>query len=75
MRCSAHEAVSSGCGPEAGKIVALRKATENDDLLAATCVLEALRGDTNSAEAVTGALLLVEAAKWIVAIGRGLSNG
>ena len=55
--------------------MALRKAAEGDDLRAATCVLEALRGDPDSNEAIVGALILTEAAKWLIGIGRGLANG
>ena len=52
--------------------MALRRAAERSDLVAAEQVA-ALAGQ-DSPEAIAGALTLVEAARWIIAIGRGLGG-
>lgn len=43
-------------------------------MLAAECILETLRGDASSQQAIVGAMILGEAAGWIIGIGRGLSQ-
>lgn len=44
-------------------------------MLAAGCILEALRGDAGSPHAIVGALILNDAAQWLIRIGRGLAGG
>lgn len=43
-------------------------------MTAAECILETLRGDASSHRAMVGAMIMGEAAAWLIGIGRALSK-
>jgi len=75
VRLRAHHHVRGAGGGAPGKILTLRKACDGDTLLAAECFDAFLGRDPDETKRLAGAHIAVEAALWIIGIGRGLDEG